>query len=103
MLCHNNKGAAACRSGFRISDKPLDVIGDDVGHEAAIVAQFALDLAVTAKFLTNPVDPVNVRQLLRQRLVRYRAQQTSPDADQSHRKASARQRLLLIQGGRNEP
>lgn len=51
----------------------LDKIGDAAGEEAAIVAQFALDLAVTAKFSANDIDPARARQLLRLRIARHRA------------------------------
>ena len=53
----------------------LDKIGDAAGEEAAIVAQFALDLAVTAKFAAHHIEPANARQLLRLRMARHRARQ----------------------------
>jgi hypothetical protein len=53
----------------------LDIIGDAGGAEAAIVAQFALDLAVTARFdaTSKPIEPREARRLLRLRIARHRA------------------------------
>ena len=47
----------------------LDTIGDTGGAEAAIVTQFALDLAITARFgaISNPTD---AQRLLRLRIAR---------------------------------
>ena len=53
----------------------LDFIGDGAGQEAAIVAQFALDLAVTAQFCPDGIEPTRARQLLRLRIARHRAAQ----------------------------
>jgi hypothetical protein len=53
----------------------LDMIGDAAGQEAAIVAQFALDLAVTARFCPDGIQPARAQQLLRLRLARHRAAQ----------------------------
>lgn len=53
----------------------LDIVGDAAVPEAAIVAQFALDLAVTAQFHNGGIEPARARQLLRQRLARHRAAQ----------------------------
>jgi hypothetical protein len=39
-----------------------------VGQEAAIVAQFALDLAVTAQFRIHEIEHAKARQLLRLRI-----------------------------------
>lgn len=60
---------------LRIEDlrQALDVIGDAGGAEAAIVAQFALDLAVTARFGT--IEGQEARRLLRLRIARHRAAQ----------------------------
>ena len=55
--------------------KALDIIGDSAGQEAAIIAQFALDLAITAQFCPNGIDPARERQLLRLRVARHRAAQ----------------------------
>jgi len=56
----------------------LDIIGDSAGQEAAIVAQFALDLAITGQFCPDGIDPSRQRQLLRLRIARHRtAQQMS--------------------------
>jgi len=58
----------------------LDIIGDSSGQEAAIVAQSALDLAVTAQFRSDggTIEPAEARRLLRLRVARHRvAQQTS--------------------------
>lgn len=52
----------------------LDAIGDSGGAEAAIVAQFALDLAVTARFGAI-ISPIDMQRLLRLRIARYRAAQ----------------------------
>jgi hypothetical protein len=61
----------------------LDITGDDAGREAAIVAQLALDLDVTAKF----AEPAKARQFLRLRVLRYRgAQETLINADRSSRR-----------------
>jgi hypothetical protein len=55
--------------------KTLDMIGDAAGQEAAIVAQFALDLAVTAQFCPDGIEPARAQQLLRLRIARHRAAQ----------------------------
>src|SRR5258708_1258716 len=52
--------------------KALDIIGDSAGQEAAIVAQFALDLAITAQFCPDGIDPSSERQLLRLLIPRQR-------------------------------
>jgi len=53
----------------------LDIVGDSAGQEAAIVAQFALDLAVTAQFRADgaTIEPAKAQQLLRLRIARHRA------------------------------
>jgi len=53
----------------------LDIIGDVAGQEAAIVARFALDLAVIAQFRADgaTIEPAKARQLLRLRVARHRA------------------------------
>ncbi len=51
----------------------LDIVGEGAGPEAAIVAQFALDLAVTAQFCPDGIEPARARQLLRLRIARHRA------------------------------
>jgi len=58
---------------LRIEDvrQALDVIGDAGGTEAAIVAQFALDLAVTARF--GAIEGQEARRLLQLRIARHRA------------------------------
>jgi hypothetical protein len=56
----------------------LDKIGDAAGAEAAIVAQFALDLAVTAKFVAHRIEPAMARRLLRLRIARHRAAKQTP-------------------------
>ena len=55
----------------------LDIIGDMGGTEAAIVAQLALDLAVTARFhrTSNPIGPEQVQRLLRERIAQHYAAQ----------------------------
>lgn len=55
----------------------LDTIGDSGGQEAAIVAQFVLDLAVTAQFQSDGLvmEPAEARRLLRLRVARHRAAQ----------------------------
>ena len=55
----------------------LDTIGDSGGQQAAIVAQFALDLAVTAQFQSDEIamEPAEARRLLRLRIARHRAAQ----------------------------
>jgi hypothetical protein len=58
--------------------KALDIIGDSAGQELAIVAQFALDLAITAQFCPDGIDPSRERQLLRVRIARHRAAQRMP-------------------------
>jgi hypothetical protein len=55
--------------------KALDIIGNAAGPEAGIVAQFALDLAVTAQFCPDGIEPTRARQLLRLRIARHRAAQ----------------------------
>lgn len=58
----------------------LDIIGDNGGQEAAIVAQFALDLAVTAQFRSDggTMEAYEARRLLRLRIARHRAAQHGP-------------------------
>jgi hypothetical protein len=51
--------------------RALDTIHDPSGAEAAIVDQFARDLAVTARFST--IDPPVASRLLRIRIARHRA------------------------------
>jgi hypothetical protein len=53
----------------------LDTVGNAAGPEAAIVAQFALDLAVTAQFCPDGIEPARARQLLHLRIARHRAAQ----------------------------
>ncbi len=53
----------------------LDLIGDSAGQEAAIAAQLALDLAVTAQFRADRITPARARQLLHRRIARHRAAQ----------------------------
>jgi hypothetical protein len=55
----------------------LDMIGDAGGAEAAIVAQFALDLAVTARFqrADKPMTPERAHRLLHLRIARHRTTQ----------------------------
>jgi hypothetical protein len=55
----------------------LDIIGDAGGGEAAIVAQFALDLAVTAQFRSDggSMDAEEARRLLHMRIAHHRAAQ----------------------------
>ena len=54
-----------------------DIVGDNADAEVAIVAQFALDLAVTAQFHSEGggLDAEDVRRLLQLRLARHRAAQ----------------------------
>jgi len=53
----------------------IEIIGDAGGAEAAIVAQFALDLAVTARFqhAEKPMTPERAHRLLHLRIARHRA------------------------------
>lgn len=53
----------------------LEIIGDAAGAEAAIVAQFALDLAVTTRFqrADKPMTPERAHRLLHLRIARHRA------------------------------
>ncbi len=64
---------------LRIEDfrKALDLIGDSAGAEAAIVAQYALDLAIAAHFNPkgNLIKPEAAQKLLRLQLARHRAAQ----------------------------
>lgn len=55
---------------FRLA---LDLIGDMGGREAAIVAQLALDLALSARFASEPLTPAVAQNLLQQRIARHRA------------------------------
>jgi hypothetical protein len=52
-----------------------DIAGQAGGAEAAIVAQFLVDLAVTARFNSpgETIAPREARRLLRLRLARHRA------------------------------
>jgi len=56
----------------------LDIIGDSCGEEAAIAAQFALDLAITARTSAadKPIDAGAAQRLLRLRIARHRAANT---------------------------
>jgi hypothetical protein len=58
----------------------LYIIGDNGGQEAAIVAQFALDLAVTSQFCSDAgmIEPDEARRLLHLRIARHRAAQHKP-------------------------
>ena len=55
--------------------KALDIVGNAAGPEAGIVAQFALDLAVTAQFCPDGIEPARARQLLHLRIARHQAAQ----------------------------
>jgi hypothetical protein len=61
------------------------VVGEAGGREAAIVAQFVVDLAVTARFNAagEIIAPREARRLLRLRLTRHRAL-TYPPTDSIH-------------------
>ena len=61
------------------------VVGEAGGPEAAIVAQFVVDLAVTARFNAagEVIAPREARRLLRLRLTRRRAL-TYPPTDSIH-------------------
>jgi hypothetical protein len=61
------------------------VAGEVGGPEAAIVAQFVVDLAVTARFsaASEVIAPREARRLLRLRLTRHRAL-TYPPTDSIH-------------------
>lgn len=58
----------------------LDIIGDAGGTEATIVAQFELDLAVTARFqrADKPMTPEMAHRLLHSRIARHRAARYAP-------------------------
>lgn len=60
----------------------LDIIGDAGGAEAAIVPQFALDIALTARFQSaaKPMTPETVHRLLHLRIARHRAAQYTPNS-----------------------
>jgi hypothetical protein len=76
MVRQNNKdGGYAVKLSIEDFREALDIIGDGAGQEAAIVAQFALDLAVTAKFAVDPIEPATAHELLRLRIARHRAAQ----------------------------
>ena len=51
--------------------RALDILEDAGGAEAAIVAQFALDLAATVPFAT--IAPDEAKRLLHARIARHRA------------------------------
>jgi hypothetical protein len=55
--------------------RALDMIGDSCGEEAAIAAQFALDLAITVHISAagKLIDPGAAQRLLRLRIARHRA------------------------------
>jgi hypothetical protein len=61
------------------------VVSEAGGPEAAIVAQFVVDLAVTARFNAagEVIAPREARRLLRLRLTRHRAL-TYPPTDSIH-------------------
>jgi hypothetical protein len=73
----NNNGGGAVKLNIEDFREALDIIGDAAGQEAAIVAQFALDLAVTAQFHADgaTIEPAKARELLRLRIARHRATQ----------------------------
>jgi len=56
----------------------IDIIIEGCGSEAAIVTQFALDLAIAARFNTgvHSIDAGEAQRLLRLRIARYRAAHT---------------------------
>jgi hypothetical protein len=57
----------------------IQTVEDVGGAEAAIIAQFALDLALTAKVPgTQALSPEAARHLLKMRLSRYRASLLPP-------------------------
>ena len=53
--------------------RALDIIGDSCGEEAAILAQFALDLAITAhsSAADKSIDSGAAQRLLRLRIARH--------------------------------
>jgi hypothetical protein len=53
----------------------IGIVSDSAGQEAAIVAQFVLDLAVTAQFCADRIEPARAQRLLRLRIARHRAVQ----------------------------
>jgi len=76
MLRRNNDyGDHSVKPNIEDFNEAVGIIGDGVGQEAAIVAQFALDLAVTAQFRMHEIEPAKARQLLRLRIARHRAAQ----------------------------
>jgi hypothetical protein len=76
MLCQsNNNRDHAVKLSIEDIRRALDTVGNAAGEEAAIVAQFALDLAVTAQFCPDGIEPARARQLLRLRIARHRAAQ----------------------------
>jgi hypothetical protein len=75
MLGRNNNDGDHMNLSIDDFREALDIIGDGAGQEAAIVAQFALDLAVTAKFAVDPIEPATAHELLRLRIARHRAAQ----------------------------
>jgi hypothetical protein len=70
---NNDDGDHAVKLSVEELRTALDIIG--AGEEAAIVAQFALDLAITAQFSANGIAPARARQLLHLRIARHRAAQ----------------------------
>ena len=75
MVGQNNNDGDHVKLSIEDFGEALDIVGDAAGQEAAIVAQFALDLAVTAKFAEEPIEPAKARQLLYRRIARHRAAQ----------------------------
>jgi hypothetical protein len=75
MLRRNNNNGGHVKLNIEDFNEAVGIIGDGVGQEAAIVAQFALDLAVTAQFRIHEIEHAKARQLLRLRIARHRAAQ----------------------------
>jgi hypothetical protein len=74
---NNNNGDHAVKFSIEDLREAVDIVGNSAGPEAAIVAQFALDLAITAQFLADgaAIEPATAHELLRLRIARHRAAQ----------------------------
>jgi hypothetical protein len=77
MLSRNNNDGDHVKLSIEDFREALNIVGDAAGQEAAIVAQFALDLEVTAQFRADGarIEPAKAQQLLRLRIARHWAAQ----------------------------
>jgi hypothetical protein len=75
LIDGSNAGHQHMKISMEDLRKGAGIVGQAGGAEAAIVAQFVVDLAVTARFNAGgeAIAPREARRLLRLRLTRHRA------------------------------